>query len=203
MDTYKPGRGSGHRSRGLGCRGALTRPRLCSSTLSHKQRGRGGTHQGRGVDRLGPVRGPAPPIPNPSPANCAGEGSSPARFGRLGARAGEAPSGTRQRPKSGLSAFAAAGLPAPGQPRPRAAGRPSPGRSAFQVSLSPAQRGTGAGGGGSYGMRGSQSNPARSPSPLPPAQPTTSVIECAISTCGLAKPFAAAEFINPKKSPRH
>ncbi len=46
-DTYKPGRGSGHRLRGLGCRGALTRPRLGSSTLSHKQRGRGGTLQAR------------------------------------------------------------------------------------------------------------------------------------------------------------
>jgi hypothetical protein len=44
-ETYQLGRGSGHRRRGLGCRGALTRPRLCSSTLSHKQRGRGGTHQ--------------------------------------------------------------------------------------------------------------------------------------------------------------
>jgi hypothetical protein len=118
----KPGRGSGHGSRGLGCRGALTRPRLCSSTLSHKQRGRGGTHQGVWRFDEGRRMPRPPPIPNPSPANSAGEGSQssargqPARkrillspMGFMGERPGEGGGrGMRQcQPKRG------SGLPSP------------------------------------------------------------------------------------------
>ena len=51
---------------------------------------------------------PSPPAPLPQ----AGEGRIRSRFGRCGVRAGEAPSGTRPRPESGLSAFPAAGSPA-------------------------------------------------------------------------------------------
>jgi hypothetical protein len=77
--TSQPGRGSGHQCRGLRCRGALTRPRLCSSTLSHKQRGRGGTLQGRmRVDGFGahPRRPPSPALP---PQTARGKGASVGR----------------------------------------------------------------------------------------------------------------------------
>jgi hypothetical protein len=41
--TYKPGRGSGQGCRGLGCRGPSPGRADTRATLSHKQRGRGGT----------------------------------------------------------------------------------------------------------------------------------------------------------------
>jgi len=60
-------------------------------------------------DRSGAFpRLPSPPAPLPE----AGEGRIRSRFGRCGVRDVEAPSGTRQRPESGLSAFPAAGSPA-------------------------------------------------------------------------------------------